>query len=188
MRRLLVLTLVGFFLLTVAGPLQSLFGLEMVAPDIPLILLLYLVMAARGIGGLRAPARPKLLSSSLDFAGGIAGVGLGYVHDLLGGGLLGLHSLTMGLMFLLLLWAGRHVLWAGNISVIAVTAASSFVASLIAVALRWIVGVLPSLATLAVIVAQSALCGVLAPVLMRLFRWIDFRLARGTVERGSLTR
>ena len=51
----------------------------------------------------------------------MTGVLLGYITDVMGGGVKGIHSLAMALVYLLTIWVSRHVYLAGNISVILAT-------------------------------------------------------------------
>jgi hypothetical protein len=45
----------------------------------------------------------------------------------------------------------------------------------------------PSLATLTLIAGQAVLCAAVAPLLMKLFRFIDLKLSRDAGERGTLS-
>jgi hypothetical protein len=186
--RVLVFTALGLAMLTLLGPIQRYLGMEMVVLDVPLITVLYLVMAGRGVG-LPRP-KPSILAPSggIDWTGGVTGFLLGYMTDLLGGGLKGVHCLSMGLIFLFGLWAARHVYLAGTLSVILITGAASLITSAVGVGLRWLMGTPPSVATLAVVGSQAVLCGVAAPLLMRLYRFIDAKLAGEGGERGTLCR
>ena len=188
MTRVLVFCGLGLLLMTILGPLQRFLGMEVVVLDVPLITVLYLVMAGRGVG-LPRP-KPSILAPSggIDWTGGLTGFVLGYMNDILGGGLKGIHCLSMGLIFLFGLWAARHVYLAGTLSVVLVTAAASLITSGVCVGLRWLMGTPPSVATLAVVGSQAVLCGVMAPLLMRLFRFIDGKLAGEGSERGTLCR
>jgi hypothetical protein len=187
MTRVLVFTLVGFVLITLLGPIERLLGLEMVAVDVPLVMVLYMALAGRGTGYSRPATRPNLFSGGIDWSGGVTGVLLGYVTDVMGGGAKGIHSLAMALLYLLTIWVARHVYLAGNISVILVTFVASLIGSLIALTVRWSMSVPPSLATLTLVASQAVLCAAVAPILMKLFRFIDLKLARDASERGTLS-
>jgi rod shape-determining protein MreD len=184
--RILVFSLTGFLLITLLGSLERMLGLEFVAVDVPLVAVLYMALAGRGAGYSR-PHRSSLLHGGIDWSGGVTGVVLGYVTDVMGGGVKGIHALTMALLYLLTLWVSRHIYLAGNLSVIVVTFVSSAIASALAVAIRWLTGVPPSLATIALIASQAVLCAAVAPLLMKLFRFIDSKLSRDASERGSLS-
>jgi hypothetical protein len=187
MTRVLTFAVVGLLLMTVLGPLQRYLALEMVVVDVPLITVLYMVMAGRGVGLPRKP-KPSILAPSggIDWTGGLTGFLLGYMADLLGGGPKGIHCLSMGLIFLFGLWAARHVYLAGTFSVVLITVVASLLTSLIGLTIHWAMGTAPSLATLAVIGLQAVLCGIVAPLLMRLFRFVDAKLAGADSDRGTL--
>jgi hypothetical protein len=185
MTRVLVFSLTGFLLITLLGPIQRLTGLDLVVLDVPLITVLYLALAGR-LGYIRA--RASLFSGGIDWSAGLTGFILGYVNDVLGGGVKGIHCLSLVLIFLLCLWAARHVYLIGNLSVIVVTFVASLLTSLTAVIIRWLIGVSPSLSTAAVILAQAVLCAAVAPLLMVLYRFIDGKLSPDSGERSSLCR
>jgi cell shape-determining protein MreD len=185
MTRILVFTLVGFLLITLLGPLQTLFGFDIAVLDVPLITVLYLVMTSRALGY----GRPlHIFSSGIDWSGGVTGLILGYITDVLGGGIKGIHSLTLVVMYLICLWAARHVYLAGMLSVLVVTFIASTLSSIVAVNIRWMIGVPPSLSTLTVIVSQATLTAAAAPLLIKLYRFIDAKLSPEASERGSLCR
>lgn len=186
MTRVLLFSLLGLLLITLLGPLQRYFNLEVVVLDVPLITVLYMAMAGRGAGVSRQPPRVTLSTGGVDWSGGITGFILGYVTDVLGGGPKGIHCLSLTLTFLVSLWLARHVYLAGTLSVVAVAFLASVVTSVFAVTIRWATGVAPGLATLTVVLSQAVLCAALAPALMRLFRYVDAKLSRDPAERGSL--
>jgi hypothetical protein len=184
--RILVFCVLGFLLITVLGSLERMIGLELAAVDVPLMVVLYMALAGRGSGYSR-PHRRSLLYGGVDWSGGMTGVALGYVTDVMGGGLKGIHALTMALVFLLTLWVSRHIYLAGNLSVIVVTFVASAITSALAVSIRWLTGVPPSLATIALIASQAVLCAAVAPPIMKLFRFVDSKLSRDPSERGSIS-
>jgi len=61
------------------------------------------------------------------------------------------------------------------------------IASMIALAVRWLTGVPPSLATLTLVASQAVLCAAVAPLLMMLFRLVDLKLSRDASDRGTLS-
>jgi cell shape-determining protein MreD len=184
--RVLVFSLLGLLLITLTGPLQRLLGLELVVLDVSLVTVLYMAMAGRGVGVARQSPRNMLWGSGgIDWTGGLIGFILGYVTDVLGGGVKGIHCLTMSLVFLLALWAARHVYLAGTLSVVVVSFIASLCASAIGLAIRWATGVPPALTTLPTVISQAVLVAVAAPLLMRLYRLIDLKLARDP-DRGTL--
>jgi len=184
--RVLIFTLVGLGLMVALGPIQRYLGLEIVVVDVPLITLLYMAMAGRGVGMTRPPSRTVLFSRSVDWSGGLTGFALGYLQDLLGGGLKGLHCLSMTLMFVLSVWAARHVYLAGSLSVVTVSAVASLLASLICLIVRSLAGGPLSRAAGPVVCSQAMRWAAVAPSLMRLFRYLDGKLARDPADRGSL--
>jgi len=186
MIRALVFSLVGLGLIILLGPLQRYLGLEMVVLDVPLIVVLYMAMAGRGVGPTRQPPHSILYSGGIDWTGGVTGFLLGYLTDLLGGGLKGIHCLSMTLIFLFCVWAARHVYLAGTLSVVLVTFVTSVLASLTGMSIRWATGTPPSISTLGTIGSQAVLCAAAAPLLMRLFRFLDARFAHDAGDRGSL--
>ena len=171
MSRVLVFSLLGFVLVTLLGPLQGLLGMEMVVVDAPLVIVLYLAMAGRGsgLGGMRY----SFTGGGIDWTGGLVGVMLGYVTDVLGGGIKGLHCLTLVLVFLLAQRAARKVYLAGAMPIMLVTLVASLFSSLVGLGVRWFVGLRPTLGSLTVVVAQALLCAAVAPLLMRLCRTLD---------------
>ncbi len=187
MTRVLIFSFTGFLLLTLIGPIQRFLGLDVVVLDVPLITVLYLAMASGGTAFSRVAPRSSLFSGRINWPGALTGVILGYLCDIMGGGIKGIHCLTMAIMFMLCLWAVRHVYLVRNLSVIVVTFAASVVASLLGLIIRWLTGTPLSLASLKIVVAQAVLCAAAAPLLMRLFRMIDVRLSGDSSERGSLS-
>ncbi len=187
MTRVLIFSLLGYLLITLLGPTLHFFNIEMTSMDIPLITMLYMVLSGRGVGLARSYYRSSLISVGIDWSGGCTGLLLGYVSDVMGAGVKGVHCLTMAMIFLLSLWASRHVYLAGKLSVIVVTFAASALATSIHLIIRWVLlDVAVSLATLTVIFSQAMLTAVAAPFLMRAFRGIDRRLMKDHVERGTL--
>jgi rod shape-determining protein MreD len=185
--RALVFSLLGAVLIVLLGPIQRLLGLEQVVLDIPLVTVLYMAMAGRGVGVARQSPRATLLSSGgIDWTGGVTGFLLGYVADVLGGGVKGIHCLSMSLVFLLALGAARHVYLAGPLSVVVVSFVASLAASTIGLCIRWVTGVAPALSTLPTVLSQGVLCAALAPLLMRLYRFVDAKLARDAADRWTL--
>jgi len=182
MSRVAVFVLLGFALVTVLGPFQQLLRMDMVVLDAPLIIVLYLAMAGSGTGLGRA--RLGLSSGGIDWSGGLAGVLLGYICDVLGGGVKGLHCLTLVVVFLLAQRAARHVYLAGTLPVVLVTFAASIFCSLLGLGVRWLGGVAPSLGSLTVMGAQALLCAAFAPLMMQLCRFVDAKLAHRLAARG----
>lgn len=181
MSRVLCFTLLGFLLVTLMGSFQQLFGMSMVVVDIPLIIVLYLAMAGGGLGGARS-----LSGGRTDWSGGITGILLGYVTDVLGGGIKGLHCFTLALMYLLCRRAGRHVYLTGPLNTIIVTFIASVVASIVGLAIRWFAGIEPTLGSVGVMAAQGILTAAAAYPLLKLLRVIDNKLTRESAERGTL--
>jgi rod shape-determining protein MreD len=180
MSRVAIFVLLGFALVTVLGPLQQLLRMDMVILDAPLIIVLYLAMAGSGtgLGGGR-----RLSSGGIDWSGGLAGVLLGYICDVLGGGVKGLHCLTLVVVFLLAHRAARHVYLAGALPVVVVTFVASVFSSLLGLGVRWLGGVTPSLGSLTVMGAQAVLCAAFAPLMMQLCRFVDAKLAHRLAAR-----
>jgi len=184
MIRVLVFTVTGYLLLVLLGPLQTLLHIEMAGVDAPLIIVLYLAMAGRG-GGLGG-TRFSLATSGVDWTGGVVAVVLGYFSDVLGGGIKGLHCLTLAIVFLLANRAARKVYLAGTLPVVVVAFIASSVSSVIGLSIRWLGGVTPTVGSLTVLLAQAVLCALFGPPLMRLCRVIDARLARESPEHRML--
>jgi len=184
MSRVLVFSLLGYLLLALLGPLQHLLRMDMVVLDAPLVLVLYLAMAGKG-GGLGG-TRFSLATGGIDWTGGLVAVVLGYISDVLGGGMKGLHCLTLIIVFLLAQRAARKVYLAGTLPVMVVTLMASLVSSMTGLCIRWMSGIPPTLGSLTVLLAQAVLCAVCAPWLMHLCRVVDARLARASAEHRML--
>lgn len=179
MSRSLVFCLLGFVLLTLLGPLQHLFHMDMAILDAPLVIVLYLAMAGRATG--LGWTRMRLSPSGIDWAGALTAVLLGYISDVLGGGIKGLHCFTMALLFLVAHRAARHVYLTGVVPIVLVTFGASVTASIVGLSVRWFAGIPPGIGSLKVLLAQAVLCAMFAPFLMRLCRIIDARLLRARV-------
>lgn len=186
MTRILVFVLVCWFLMILLGPLYRYLYIDHAFINLGLISMIYLSIAGRGTGYNRPITQTYLLSGGIDPSGGIAGIALGYIRDVLGGGLKGIHCLSMAILYLFSLWLARQVYLAGTLSIVIVTFLASLFTSLIEIILRWIGGVDPSWGTLMIMGLQAIFTAATAPILMRLFRWIDNRLARDSADRGSL--
>lgn len=180
MTRVLVFSLLGFILVTLMGSLQNMVHMEMVVVDVPLIVVLYMAMTGRRtIGGLRPAFSGWSSGIGIDWSGGITGVILGYISDIMGGGVKGLHCFTLAVMFLLCWRAARHVYLTGPLSAIVVSFFASVVASMMGLIVRWLaLGVPPSMGSLSVLLAQGVLCAVAAVPLLKLLRFIDIKLAQ----------
>lgn len=187
MTRVLVFSLLGYLLITLLGPALHFFAIEMTSLDIPLITMLYMALNGRGVGLARTYYRSSLVSVGIDWSGGCTGLILGYVSDVMGAGVKGMHCLTMAAIFLLSLWASRHVYLAGKLSVIVVTFVASVLATSLHLLIRWaLMDVAVSLAALTVILFQAMLTAVVAPFLMMGLRGIDRLLMKDHGERGTL--
>ena len=181
MSRVVIFTLVGFLVQTALGPVHQLLHMDMVVFDAPLVIVLYLAMAGRsGSGAVRlSPA-----GAGVDWTGGVVALTLGYISDVMGGGVKGLHCLTLVVVFLLARRAARNVYLAGTLPVLSVTLIASLVASLLGVGARWFGGVTPTPGSLVVVFVQAVLTAGLAPPVLRLCRLLDTRLLGIAVERG----
>lgn len=176
--RVLAFTLLGFLLLSLLGPLQELFGLDLVVLDVPLIIVVYLAMSARGPGFSRVLSRSTLSTERIDWSGGWTALLLGYTTDVLGGGFKGLSALTLALVFLVCRRAGRHVYLSSTLSAVVVISSTSFGASLFGLTVRWAAGIQPTLGSLSVAGFQALLCAAAGPPLLRLLRAVDQWLLR----------
>ena len=186
MRRALIFTLLGYLILTLLGPLQGMFGLDLVVIDIPLIIVIYLAMADRSAGLGRLSSRGGLGTTRGSLAGGGAALLLGYAVDVLGGGLKGVHCFTLVVIFLACRRAARQVYLVGTMSALLVTLFSSLGGSLLGLGLLWMAGNRPGLGNLTVALIQAILAAALAPLVIRLLRMIDLRLMRDRGERGTM--
>jgi rod shape-determining protein MreD len=167
---------------TLLGPVQQLLRMDMVVFDVPLVIVLYLAMSGRGSG--LGKARFSLTGGGVEWTGGLVAVTLGYISDVLGGGVKGLHCFALVVVFLLAHRAARKVYLAGALPVVVVTFFASLVASLLGLGIRWIGDVVPTLGSLMVILAQALLTAAVSPPLLRLCRIIDARLSGESAERG----
>ena len=186
MRRALVFTLLGFFALTVLGPVQGMLGLDMVVLDVPLIIVIYLAMSDRGRGLGSLSSRGGLASARGFFAGGAAALMMGYAVDLLGGGLKGVHCFTLVVVFLVSRRAARQVYLAGTMSSLLVTFSASLGGSVLGLGMLWLTGSRPGLGNLTVALIQAIIVAAMAPLVIRVLRAIDNRLMRDNRERGTM--
>ena len=180
MTRVLVFSLLGFLLVTILGALQAVFGMEMVVVDAPLVIVLYLAMSDRP----GSQQRSTLHSEGIDWSGGVVGVVLGYIVDVMGGGIKGLHCLVLALMFLVCRRAARQVYLTGVLSSIMVTFSASALSSLMGLAIRWLGGIGPNVGSVTTLLAQAILTAIIAPPLLRLLRIVDRGLSREPLGRG----
>ena len=178
MTRVLVFTLLGYLLMVLVGPLQDLLGMDMVVLDVPLIIVVYMAMADRVTAYGRLISRSGISTSRIIWSGGVTALLLGYMVDVLGGGVKGLHCLTLTIVFLACRRAARHVYLAGTMSTLTVTFTASISASILGIGLLWITGQQPGLGNLTVAAIQALLCAAVAPALIKLMRAIDGRLLR----------
>jgi len=185
-RRALVFTLLGFFALTLLGPLQGMLGLDMVVLDIPLIIVIYLAMSDRGAGLGRLSSLRSQASARGFFAGGAAALILGYAVDLLGGGLKGVHCFTLVVVYLTCRRAARQVYLAGTMSSMLVTFTASLGGSILGLGLIWLTGSRPGLGNLTVALIQAVIVAAMAPLVIRVLRLIDNRLMRERRDRGTM--
>ena len=176
MTRVLVFSLLGFLLLAVLGPVQDLLGMDMVVLDVPLIIVVYMAMADQVTAYGRLISRAGISTSRIDWSGGLTALILGYMADVLGGGVKGIHCLTLVVVFLACRRAARHVYLAGTMSTIVVTVTASVAASLLGIAILWITDQRPGLGYLSVAGIQALLSAVVAPALIKIFRAIDGKL------------
>lgn len=186
MTRALLCCLVGFLLLTIIAPLQQALGMEQVGVDVSLIIVLHVAMVDTRGGVYRSVSRHGLSRNLLDLPGVVTALLLGYVTDVLAGGLRGVHSLTLGALFLISRMVARQVYMAGAVSQILVTLVASLAASTVALFIRWMIGVPPGIGIVPVVAGQAIATGVAAPVLMRLLRVIDARLSTERTDRPTL--
>ena len=176
MTRVLVFSLLGFFLMALLGPLQALVNMDMVVLDVPLIIVVYMAMADRVTAYGRLISRSGISTSRIDWSGGLTALLLGYTADVLGGGIKGIHCLTLAVVFLACRRAARHVYLAGTMSTIVVTVTASMAASLLAIAILWLTDQRPGPGYLSVAAIQALLNAVAAPALIKILRAIDGRL------------
>lgn len=181
--RVLAFSLLGYVLLVALGPLQHLLGLEMVTLDAPLVIVLYLSTVGRGAGLGRTYALP---GPGVDWSGGLTGAILGYLSDVMAGGIKGLHCLSLVVVFLVARRAARQIYLSGALPVALVAFGAAAVAAAVGLAVRWAGGVAPTLGSATVTLGQAVLTACIAPPLMRLLRAIDVRLLRKPIERGAL--
>ena len=178
MTRVLVFSLVGYLAMVLLGPLQDMLAMDLVVLDVPLIIVIYLAMADRVTSYGRLISRSGISPARIDWSGGLTALILGYITDVLGGGIVGLHCLILAAVYLGCRRAARHVFLAGNRSAIFVTFITSICASAFGLGILWIVGQRPSLGYLPVAGVQALLCAVVAPGLIKILRTIDGRLLK----------
>lgn len=184
MTRVLLFTTIGGLLVVLMGSVQELLGMDLVVVDLPLIVVLYLVSSGRDAGRRGVVTRaPGQLGIGTDWTGGLVAITLGYFADVLGGGIKGLHTLALVIVFLLARRAARHVFLTGPVSTFLIAFVAAVVAGTVAVVVRWMAGVAPSFAVLTVILAQATVTAVAAPPLLRLFGFIDAKLTAERRER-----
>jgi len=184
--RTVVFSSLGFLALILMGPLQGLVGLDMVVLDLPLIIVIYMAMADRTAGLTRLSRGGSFGTGRPGWAGGLTALILGYLTDVMGGGIKGIHCFTLAAVFLVCRRAASQVYLAGAMSSFLVTLGSSLGASVLGLGLLWIVGQRPGLGSLTVAVLQAILVAALAPLVIRGLRVIDLRLMRERTERGSM--
>lgn len=184
MTRTLAFSLLGFLLVTLLGPLQMFFGMEMVVLDVPLIIVVYMALSDRGAGLGRLTIR--ISRGRADWTGGITALFLGYFADVLGGGVKGLHCLSLVLVFLFCRGASRHVYLTGTVSIFMVNFFASLASSLISLCVLWLLGSSPGMGSLSIAGVQALLCAATAPLLVKFLRALDIKLMREPGKRGSI--
>lgn len=186
MRRFVVFVLLGFLLMTLLGPLTHALGLELATIDVALIIVLHLAMVDRRGGVFRPSARMGVESGLLDVGSVVTALLLGYLTDLFGGGIKGLHSFGLAAIFLASRLMARQIYMAGAISQFLVTLAASLASSVLVLLLRWALGITPGPSMIVVVLAQAALTAAAAPLLMWILRALDLRLWPEPGDRGGL--
>ncbi|MCC6750752.1 MAG: hypothetical protein IT371_24055 [Deltaproteobacteria bacterium] len=186
MSRLVFYALLSFLALTALTPIYRLFGLESVQVDVPLLVVLHLAFVDRRGAGQMAQGTLGRFGGRLDGASVLCVLLLGYLTDLLGGGMKGIHLFSLALVYLAGCMLARQVYVAGALSAAVIAAFASVASSLTALVVRWATGVPPSLGVLTVVLGQAALTAVFAPPLLRLLAFGEQRLSRKSVERSTL--
>ncbi|MCA9669264.1 MAG: hypothetical protein KC503_26895 [Myxococcales bacterium] len=183
MTRALVFVLLAFVLMTIATPLLRMFGFELVGVDIPTIFVLYMAL-----NGDRRPVlgASSLLRVEIGAPGAASALLLGYLADLLGGGIKGATSLALAGLYLTARALSRQVAISGAVSAALITFAATLPVSIIVALVRWTQGVAPSLALAGLLLGQAVLTAALAPALMRLLRFIESKLSREADGRSPL--
>ncbi len=162
----------AFLLLVVTGGLWRILPFDVVAPDLALIVAVYLGASLRG----RA------------WECTIAALTIGYIDDVLSGTPRGLYAFVLGATCLVTRLATARLLVRGGIF----TAIFVFVASVAAAALTLVAraafgrGASPLSLEVMSIVGSAFLTALVAPAVFRLCRWIDARFARTEREREAL--
>lgn len=183
MTRALVFTLLGFVLMTVTTPLLRVIGFDLLGIDVATIVVVYLSLN----GDRRATlGSASLLRVDIGMPGALAALVLGYLADLLGGGVKGATSLALAVIYLIGRVMSRQVAISGALSASLVTFAATLAVSIIPTLVRWLGGVPPSLVLVALLLGQGVLTAVVAPALMRLLRLIEAKLSRESDGRSSL--
>ena len=188
MTRALAFIGIGFVALTLIGPLLALLGIELVAVDVTVVIVLYLALAERRSGYLRR-AGLSIFPAGIDAAAMATTLCLGYLADLLGGGPKGISAFALGVLYLTGRALARQVSLVGALSQAVVAFCASVGVTGVGVLLRWaVLGVSPGVRMLMIVVVQAGLTAAVAPPLVRLLRWIDGSLARDAAERVNAGR
>ena len=170
--RALAYIALAFALLVVAGAVWRVTPFEVVAPDVALLVALYLGVSGR----------------STLFEATVAALAIGWVHDILAGAPRGLGPLVLGTVCILARVVTARLLVRGTIFI----SVFAFVAALGASALTLLVEVMfdapvaPVGAQLVAVIGSAALTAALAPAGFRLCRAVDARFARTQREREAL--
>ena len=181
MTRALLLSSLGLLALILLGSLEWALGLHTLSIDLVLIIVLYLAMAEpSGPGGRQISLGGPV--GRFDLPSVLAVFVLGYLADLFGGELKGVHSLALAVVFVGGRLLARQVYLAGPTAQIIVCFIGSLLASGVALLVRWSAGVSPSLPLVLVLLGQAGLTAVLAPPVMGLLRRLDGRLMGGRGE------
>lgn len=171
--RIVLLVLVGWLFAALLGPLWRLVPARVPAPDVALLLAVYLgVTARRGLAG--------------PVAGGVA---IGWIAAICSGAPAALGALVAGLLVLVARAATLRLLVGGGAFVAALAGAAAVAATLLGLAARlaWDAPIGRAGDEAAHAVTLALVCGIVAPLWFKFCRGLDARLdrrARDTARAG----
>jgi hypothetical protein len=185
MSRLLLQGLLTFLALALLGPIQLALGVRLAAIDVPATVVVYLALVEpwgrqRSVTG----GNYGLFRQDVDWGAALTVVVVGYLADLFGGGLRGLHAFSLATLYLNGRLLSRRLVVRGMFAEAVFVFCGALYTSAIALTLRWIIGTRPDPGIALVLLAHASLTALVSPLTIKALRTIDHTVYRRRLARG----